>query len=271
MTATENIQTIISLESINSSKSKKYGLLSQQNILKNIKNRIDFDSIMLEETNTSGWNRNSLENKTNDTTNNLFEILNSIDGNCCFNLPNIEFYKECYDECLLSKIFRNKDDNDVMNVVYFFIFSKIILEKFSVKGIIRYLGREKRNIVIAKKIFKVFECTKRILISHRSRFSTLQIIKENVSAWNLNDSEENKILDYALLLIKSMLLNVNLTLITKLNFKLEKFYEFGLEEFKIDVFTINKKNNIVKVTINLSTFIISHIISMIEQIYDDCA
>jgi hypothetical protein len=144
-------------------------------------------------------------------------------------------------------------------VVHFFIFSKVLLEKSD-------LVEEKENKIIADKFYKVLECAKRILIFHSSLFSTLQIIKESEEVWESYYNDEEKILFYAFILIKSMLSNSSLAFITNMNVDTKHLCDSGLNDFQVDAFEINAAGEKIKRTIWLSTYILSHISAIFDII-----
>ncbi|EOB12746.1 hypothetical protein NBO_372g0001 [Nosema bombycis CQ1] len=195
----ENIEKPFSEISFNN---KLVGIMDRRRFIHSIKKRINYDSITSGEIEKFGWNRNLLETELNQNKDCLNKILNSVEKNH-YHLPENKFYKECYENGLLSKVFNIKFEKGPSEVVHFFIFSKVLLEKSD-------LVEEKENKIIADKLYKVLECAKRILIFHSSLFSTLQIIKESEEVWESYYNDEEKILFYAFILIKSMLSNSSL-------------------------------------------------------------
>ncbi|EOB11917.1 hypothetical protein NBO_642g0001 [Nosema bombycis CQ1] len=250
----ENITKPFSKISLN----KQPGVMDRRRFINSIKKRINYDSITSGEIEKLGWNRNLLETELNQNKDCLNKILNSVEKNH-YHLPENEFYEECYENGLFSKIFTISFDKNSINVVHFFIFSKVLLEKSD-------LVEEKENKIIADKFYKVLECAKRILIFHSSLFSTLQIIKESEEVWESYYNDEEKNLFYAFILIKSMLSNSSLAFITNMNVDTKHLCDSGLNDFQVDAFEINAAGEKIKRTVWLSTYILSHISAIFDII-----
>lgn len=231
--------------------------------------RIDFDSIIYIPFDSKASQKVLLEEELDDMDENLFCTLKSINEKY-FDLPKTSFYEECHEDCLLSKLFKRSPDNEKSNVASFFIFSKILFERFNSKMISEYLVREKGddNELIVGQICKVLECSRRILISQTTRLSTLQIIKESNADWTLYLCKNNKTLSFAINLVKEMLSNGKMLFIKDLNLDLGKLYKSGLNEFGIEILLMSKNGSLIKKTICLSSYITNHILMTIENIFN---
>ncbi|EOB11265.1 hypothetical protein NBO_1331g0001 [Nosema bombycis CQ1] len=198
----------------------------------------------------------------------MFFILETVDKND-YDLPEVDFYLDCYDNCVLSKLFINKSDKSLSNVISFFMEARLLLDICTPEFIKKYLDEE---IIFDAEIFricKVIKCAKKILVSQTSRASTLDIIKDSNVDWENYCTKEDETLLYAFVLIKRLLCNIDLPLLTFFAFEKASVYKSGLSNFDIEVLEINQDEDRIKKTVCLPSYIINHVITVIDFLNND--